>query len=1074
MTVWQVKNYQVVMSPLTGNTIYVNLDLERFLITPEAVWDHDRLRRNLDALRQSPSWLHRNHRSHIFLETVAQLLGAPGPELLARTLDALMAARVKWGIKLKGVSKTALYAEALPWRLGRDRTRITELLTAFWRAGALALPAAGLPEFKKTRWDLGLPFADALSAESRGKGLKQVSISQALSALDDILTAITPIREAGDVVPDALNLIPLSDGLRSRTLTALRGLTALLVREHGAAAPAADSYWPRGLGLLEDTSFTWAVREDPGIAPWAALAATWLGQQKTTLAQKRDGLRWFLQALLDTPALPRDPGELLKMPSGDAPSGTPTLDLERLEPQRFNAAVDFLDWVIAERFSTRRPDGHLISNPGIRNPLERQVRTGQPAETSKAIMPSWLLARLIERLTEYDYAWARTALGRPESSNKGDWFFVANGADGGTWTWSPVRTIALLTKLLFPGRTGQTRHLESGEADHQIPVYDSNAPEGQQFRLVDNLCRVPFTLLPAKINPGAAKLRENLLRGAVQIGQGPMGTYPKLRFPTNKTADQRRDAWNRGYTAPWMPKDLAITLIWLRGWQGEHNPVNGTLPWTAVTEWQKGNTAKHESYLQGMESTFLFRDPTEPPGDQPISDSKVDGLYLALCLAVEQELAALGITSADGQPICLISTYDARGRAAGLTYSLHALRASIVTHFIEEGEVSPEIMMKIVGHSTVVMTLYYLKHNGEYVAAQMEKGRKNIDDKSKRGWIEVTRQKDLKNLRKFAVGRSDAAYQFYRTASPGSLLSMPVGVCPTGGTRCHEGGAFRQKMGGKEVYDPVPGGQNNCAKCRFLISGEPWLAGIVEEANLRSSEISRKNAQIEQYDQQLRPLTYAMKTCERQGRPFDDAERWQSLTNLKEETERARGDLLAEWIALNLLREQVQALATARMQNGDTTMALVVGDPTSVQIVIEESTDFDLWDRVCNAVDVYPSLATRRDAVAMASAFRDKAWNRFLREHGLDTAFLDLDPEMARHVGNRLTEWLDMRIGRPNTLMLMEGQATLDDLCVRSGLLTEMVLADLRAEIAQQVGGRLAAPAKPHMRLVGSSKPAAE
>jgi hypothetical protein len=81
---------------------------------------------------------------------------------------------------------------------------------------------------------------------------------------------------------------------------------------------------------------------------------------------------------------------------------------------------------------------------------------------------------------------------------------------------------------------------------------------------------------------------------------------------------------------------------------------------------------------------------------------------------------------------------------------------------------------------------------------------------------------------------------------------------------------------------------------------------------------------------------------------------------------------------------------------------------------------------------------------------------------------------MARHVTNRMGEWLDLRIGRANTLKLMEGQATLDDLCIRSGLLTENVLTDLRAEIARQVGVRLA-PRKPDLRLVdGSAKPMVE
>jgi hypothetical protein len=383
-------------------------------------------------------------------------------------------------------------------------------------------------------------------------------------------------------------------------------------------------------------------------------------------------------------------------------------------------------------------------------------------------------------------------------------------------------------------------------------------------------------------------------------------------------------------------------------------------------------------------------------------------------------------------------------------------------------------MMKVVGHATVVMTLYYIKHSGEYVAAQMLKGSAKIQDKAQRDWIEATRTKDLEDLRKSVVGRSDAAYQSYRRAAAGTLVRLPVGVCPTGATRCEDGGARLTQRKSEEVYGPVVGGQTNCAGCRFLISGEPWLDGIVEEANLRSSEINRKNVLIEHYNDELEPLSNAARDCRRQGRVFDDAERLRALTNLKEEAESARSQLLAEWINLNTLREQVAALAQDRMQSEDTRMALVVGDVRSVEVILEESTEYDLWDRVCHAVDVYPSLATRRDAVAMAGQYRANAWSRMLRRHGLDPAFLDLDPEMARHVATRMGEWLDLRIGRANTLKLMEGQATLAEICIKSGLLTENVLADLRAEIAQQVGVRLA-PRKPDLRLVdGSAKPAAE
>lgn len=158
-------------------------------------------------------------------------------------------------------------------------------------------------------------------------------------------------------------------------------------------------------------------------------------------------------------------------------------------------------------------------------------------------------------------------------------------------------------------------------------------------------------------------------------------------------------------------------------------------------------------------------------------------------------------------------------------------------------------MMKIVGHATVVMTLYYMKLSGENIADMMEKGSKQIREVARKAFIKDAHAAELDSLRQVAFGASDAAYATFRSAPSGSLVSMNVGICPTGCTRCHEGGPLLQKMGRQQVYAPVQGLQSNCAGCRFQISGEPFLDGILAEFNTRNLDLSVKNRHMDRLDE---------------------------------------------------------------------------------------------------------------------------------------------------------------------------------------------------------------------------------
>lgn len=1037
---WQVDEFLGVKSRLTGNTIRVNLDARRFLILPEATWDTCILHSAISTLTATGAWQRQGASSPRFRAVAKPLIDEPSHNQLAEFIDIVMKERRKWGTKIVKKDTATAYAAARPWTY-TDKTRITEVLVVFWKAGALALPREPVDEFQRARFTLNLPWDALIQEKLRSVGVNvKASSTDKVSELHEALLTCCPIRQVGDLTVDVVNALPQ----RKATLVrpAFQGISKVLKDIYGDQAPSADEYWPAMQPLQDDVEFTWVTKLDPTMSSWAKLATKWLGIQSAAIATKHQSIRLFLKALIERPHLSRKPAEFLQQSISESVD----LGLQYLDANRLNALVDFLDWVIDVDCSIRREDGTLIRLSGIINPFEKK-KNNRLAESVRNVMPPWLLKMVIECLVNDDWSWAKTALGDPRQSSKGDWFFRTRPDGNGEWIWCPARTVALYTKLTFPSRQGQTRHLDSGEADAEVAAYDPDALEDYRWSMVSNPDRVASALGANKLTRHEERRLGRRAQGAIQVSNSRNRNYLRFHFTTNKTADIGKDAWNRGYTSPWMPEQLAIQLLWLTKWQRENNPVETTTPWADVPEFTSGDGRKHPDILRGMDSTFLFRDPTLAHPNHPISNAKVRVLYAAACDEVERRCAAIGLTGEDGKPIRLVETRGVFDVPSGLVYPLHALRVSIVTHYVEEGGVSPEVMMKIVGHATVVMTLIYIKHSGEFIADAMIRGDKKLRDSARNQWIAVARDRELEALRNMAFGTSEVAYSSFRAAPPGTLLPLNIGVCPTGGGRCHEGGTRIYDRKNEEAFAPVQGGRANCAGCRFLMTGEPWMEGIVSEFNVRSLDLSLKNRHLSRLDEKLLPLDDDRADCMKFGRLFGGLAEWSALTKEKEEIEFAQQQLHVEMANLMVLDQQIRTLGQKRAEAGETRMAMVVGDFASVETALQESCEFDLVDRICRSADIYPSLVARGTAVETASMFRARAWDRVLRQNGLEPRFLDLSPDESRRVGNRMTEWLDLRVGRCDTIALMDGSATVDEICRRTGLLPDNLLGDIRREM---------------------------
>lgn len=1019
---WQTDNYRAAVSYLTGRTILVNTDPQRFLI-PRENWNGAEVRRRIEALKRRWALLSSHLRpSNILLTHVLAFHRAETVQQFGAELDSLLAERKNWHM---GAKKDKQFWLRSPWKRD-DRTRIKELITEFWVAGALALPIReGIyPGAKIAGEQLAqVPLFAAIDAMIPDTGRRDVVVrTQHIVAA--MLMRTCGLREIGDLTPDVIR--DLFGRFHSHHLR--KPISAAIIEiqrnAHGEAVRhSSDDFGSsRRVTLVRDLKFGWVVDRDAAMEEWRTLGAAYIAQLPTSLGVRKQAITLFFKHLLANPSLPRSPGDYLKRGADLRPAFAP----RRVSMN--NYVADFLDWVLDTKFASEGEDGRPIRFPGKRNPIARLSMAGRNlGETFREAMPTRYIRMALEILTENEWSWAKRG--------RGDWFDEQN-AETGKWqkTWSPVRACALYVKLRMPFRTFQVRTMDDGSSDTY--VYDE-----VKGIMVPN---------PSLLRQGNA--RTPIQRGVLQaITDRKTGrSILHICLTTNKTADINRESWQKGYRCPWAPDDVVKLLADLRRWQQKHNPISEPTPWRKVREF---SGTKTDFELAGLKSCFLFRDPTERVRrNEPISDGKLIQLWHRLLEELERRLAAQGTVGPDDQPIKLIASYSSTGLVSSGVYDLHSLRVSLITNLLQTNEVSAEVMMKVVGHATVVMTLYYVKHGPSQIADCLSAADAKMIHDEQHNWIRHMRSQALKDVVRAVARTSEAGVAAFSSSSPSSLMVVNIGLCPVGGALCHKGGTKLSSGKRESYFAAVPGGRSNCAGCRFIISGEPWLHGIHCEFNVRSFEAAGLSRKREKLEAAFESLDAQRRACETTGEPFSQHREWERASNDREEVDARFAQLGLEMANLWALKDQVERIIEEHRKEGCAKHALVVGDVEAVQAALEESTEWELADRVCKASVIYPSIAARGNLPQYANEFRLRRYDRILRKNGLQPRFLDMDEETALYVGNRLSSFLMLRVGRENTLRLMEGGATFETL--RATLLPE----EFRRELDTALDGLVAQP----------------
>ncbi len=724
-----------------------------------------------------------------------------------------------------------------------------------------------------------------------------------------------------------------------------------------------------------------------------------------------------------------------------------------------NIINTFLHFVLLREFSELDGRNQPVILPEYHNPVARRSMGALPKldESVYSPLPYGYIDELRQMLASgpnfRDWHWAQNAMGVKVGrlGSLGPEWFAVNEAEidrndpdcvwrlreltNGTSVlemWSPARWVALLMKLLLPLRTHQVRMLDSGEAD--------------TWRYEDGRWILNYGLLAegTKSRP----LQQGVLRrSSVLGGNESAGTI--LYINTNKTHDISKSGADKGYTVPWTNQgDIHEQAFrWLekiRNWQEKYNPLSKRTSWLELDG--RHIPAKSNMQLASYpDACFLFRIREARSGERhlPFAESALNYPWFRLLEAFNLRLVNRGETHRNGDPIRLLPPIEAQNSNATTLFPLHSLRVSLVTSLVLDGQVPLPIMQKLVGHSRLMMTLYYTKPGMTHIQNALAEAAERIDANKEASIQNFLLDTEHEQLLQLAICNSTpslaAAIPKHSSArNQVGWMTMHHGVCLVGGNTievegnftiggCYNGGPDIGSPSGPK-YSSVPGGSRNCQRCRWFVTEPHFIPALVADFNNTAYHFDEARNACFSHEKALQELKKQKADAEDAGKPFANINAFHQTERLWETAMKRFSDLTEDLVACYRLIERCQQAATA--SQGDGTQLIAVGSLADVSLAIEEiESELLQLTNVCQNVEVYPDLDPGK-AVFRRSQILDSA---LCRDH-LRPVFMLLSEQEQLFVGNsfmnRLAQQMDPdnpALGQRKVIQLIDDGVSLSE-----------------------------------------------
>lgn len=898
-----------------------------------------------------------------------------------------------------------------------DVVHVREVLRRCWHLDLLTwplLPNEQAQTFKLTKKWLWEPERQELVDSLLSLEPKGDANSIRLRSVMTLALASAGSRDIGDFPPEVAGdyfEVVLDTNMRQRIVLDVISLQYL---KYGSKVlHVLKDYGSFGrMPIRADDKFQWVLDKDRTLTEWVTYTSGFMAIVSMNRAKYRTAFNAFFDFLVDNPDVTRVPEEYLRRDYvSPITYAVPTGSHE-------TALHAFYDYILENKCVTEDDYGHKIQLPGFFNPVEIRSRPKRAAETHREAMPTRFVRMLHEILVADDFAWARK-YGEARWNGKGGDTFKWRNPETKQFeeVWSPIRAIALLIKLLLPARTFQVRMLDSGEAD----TYQYDLASNSWLKNTGHL---------------APTNKKQIAKGVFARHRDKDGQeFVFIRFNTNKTADQNKTSSESGYVMPWQHAEVIRLFSFLRDWQKKYNPINVSTRWVDIKDGGISSRYSQEALELKGSNCFLFRDPCLPHRDQPVTDARLGSMWRNLNLELERQLVDAGETMADGSPIILVE----KTLAGRPVYDLHTLRVTLITALAESGGVPPSVLMKVVGHASVIMTLYYMKLSPSHICEKLNEAELKLHNQEQMNWQAWLANQTRETLVSAIAYTSPSALDVMATGSAISWVMRDHGICPVGCTRCQEGGEAIVDTKAYQKWGAVPGGASNCVCCRFFITGPAFLLGLqayfdhigykLKEASeryqvakakfeaLEAAYVSKQSSCIAISKQEIQQITIASSHFDQRTNEVDNlAHSWHS--------------------AYRLIQQCLHIIQANKEQHvlGEQQYALVAaGGLSNVEAVLEEAPEFEQIDRICQSAVFFEGI----DA-ATPNLKRIRAFDAMLKHNGLTPVFIDLDEQTALEAGNQMAAFMYARFGRDSTNALIAGKETLRRLGIESEMVKQL------------------------------------
>ena len=691
----------------------------------------------------------------------------------------------------------------------------------------------------------------------------------------------------------------------------------------------------------------------------------WLKGEIRGVDKKLNALVVFFERYIIQQGLPFDP-EVFLARDTVLPDFYRTVCPDSPDGTKYNNYIHaFLHFVLLREFSEAGVDGQPLVSPVLHNPVPRMSKSGLPKreESVHSPLPYGYIDELRQMLAAgphfRDWQWAHSVLVGEVNQRRNassEWFEVTedqidrNDPDC-VWRerllengkrlemWSPVRGVALLVKLTLPLRTFQVRMLDSGEADTwrysmgNWILNSSRLAQGSEGRPV----------------------QQGVFRRSSPLADDEAHSTV-LYINTNKTADIVKSGSDKGYILPWsfggpVHQDIAYWLEKLRNWQEKYNPVSRRTAWTELDG--RHLNAKSEVQLAGYSDTcFLFRmrEVDEDERHLPLKITTLTPNWFRLLEALELRLAKRGETHHNGMPIRFLPPPEKRNSGGTTLYPLHSLRVSLITALALEGQVPFPILQKLVGHSRLLMTLYYFKPGAsnirDVLLGAAERLEANKEASIQNFLLDTEHDELLKKAICNSVSSLTAAVpQHPASRNPAGWMPMHHGLCLVGGNTsevegngtvggCYNGGPMIAKghASMSPKLGPVPGGSRNCVRCRWFVTEPHYLPALTAHFNTLAYHFDEARNACLTRENELQDMKKQKADAEDTGQPFTQLDTYRQAERVWESSMKRFSDLAEDLVACWRLIERCKA--ALEVSQGDRTQLVAAGTTADVHVVV--------------------------------------------------------------------------------------------------------------------------------------------